>query len=61
MTKLEMIAIQCVSEGPSIKYEGEDDDVGCFSCCGELSYHDHAKDCWYPAMEEELRSLGHAV
>lgn len=61
MNKLEMIAIEAVSCGPSIKYESEEDEVGCFACCGEVSYHDHSADCWFPKMVEELRSLGHAV
>lgn len=58
---LEKIALEAVSGGPAIKYEDHDDDVGCFACCGELSYHPHEKGCWFPAMVNELRRLGHAV
>lgn len=61
MSKLELIAIQCVQNGPSISYDGEDDDVGVFTCCGEVSYREHAHDCWFPVMIDELRTLGHKV
>lgn len=61
MDKLEQIAIAAVSSGPAIKYEGDEDEVGRFACCGEVSYHNHLGDCWFPRMVEELKARGHKV
>lgn len=27
-------------------YHGDDDEVGTFGCCGEVTYRSHAPDCW---------------
>jgi len=44
---LESLESAVESDG-GISYDGEDDEVGGRSCCGEVSYRPHRADCWVP-------------
>lgn len=35
-----------IDTGGGTTYNGEDDEVGERSCCGEVSYRPHRHDCW---------------
>ena len=36
-------------------YNGEDDEVGERSCCGEISYRPHRHDCWVVKARAAIR------
>lgn len=44
---LRLLEISVENDGGT-SYDGEDDEVGSRSCCGEVSYKPHRADCWVP-------------
>jgi hypothetical protein len=39
------------------RYSSEEDEVGDFVCCGEVSYREHSDNCVYRKMKEYLEGL----
>ena len=42
------------SDGGMDRYDHEEDEVGCRSCCGVVSYRPHESDCWVVRCREAL-------
>lgn len=44
-------------EGCRIVYNSDADEIGEYSCCGELSFYPHADDCWYEKTKVVLKEI----
>jgi len=38
----------------SVTYQSEEDEIGQYNCCGQLSYMGHLENCVYKKMKELL-------
>lgn len=43
-----------VDDGPGLKYEDGEDDVGTRTCCNTVSYNAHATDCPFVRLRDVL-------